>query len=89
MIKKLILALCLLNTAFSYAKVKVKNVNPQTNYAASLLTSKEGKFNVSIEVTENGEAEGFTLIRKGKHVRIIGNDGAGAIYGVNKLLELL
>ena len=89
MIKKLILALCLLNTPVTYAKVKVKNVSPQTNYAASLLTGKEGKFNVSVEVADNGEAEGFTLLRKDKHVRVIGNDGAGAIYGVNKLLELL
>ena len=89
MIKKLIFALCLLNTPFTYAKVKVKNVSPQTNYAASLLTGKEGKFNVSVEVAEDGEAEGFTLLRKNKHVHIIGNDGAGAIYGVNKLLELL
>ena len=89
MIKKLIFALCLLNTPFTYAKVKVKNVGPQTNYAASLLTGKEGKFNVSVEVADNGEAEGFTLLRKDKHVRVIGNDGAGTIYGVNKLLELL
>ena len=89
MIKKLIFALCLLNTPFTYAKVKVKSVSPQTNYAASRLTGKEGKFNVSIEVADNGEAEGFTLLRKDKHVRVIGNDGAGAIYGVNKLLELL
>ena len=29
------------------------------------------------------------MVRKGKKVRVIGNDGAGAIYGVNKLLELL
>jgi len=89
MIKKLIFALCLLNTPFTYAKVKVKNVGPQTNYAASLLTGKEGKFNVSIEVADNGEAEGFTLLRKDKQIRVIGNDGAGTIYGVNKLLELL
>ena len=89
MMKKLIFALCLLNTPFTYAKVKVKNVSPQTNYAASLLTGKEGKFNVSVEVADNGEAEGFTLLRKDKHVRVIGNDGAGTIYGVNKLLELL
>ena len=87
--KKLIFALCLLNTPFTYAKVKVKNVSPQTKYASSLLTGKEGQFNVSVEVADNGEAEGFTLLRKDKHVRVIGNDGAGTIYGVNKLLELL
>ena len=89
MMKKLIFALCLLNTPFTYAKVKVKNVGPQTNYAASLLTGKEGQFNVSVEVADNGEAEGFTLLRKDKQIRVIGNDGAGTIYGVNKLLELL
>ena len=54
-----------------------------------ILNGKEGKQHVSIEIDSNGEAEGFTLVRKGKKVRVIGNDGAGAIYGVNKLLELL
>ena len=89
MIKKIICALCILTSHVAYGKVYVKNVTPQTSYAATLLNGKEGKQHVSIEIESNGEAEGFTLVRKGKKVRVIGNDGAGAIYGVNKLLELL
>ncbi len=89
MIKKIICALCILISHVAYGKVYVKNVTPQTSYAATLLNGKEGKQHVSIEIDSNGEAEGFTLVRKGKKVRVIGNDGAGAIYGVNKLLELL
>lgn len=89
MIKKIICSLCILTSHVAYGKVYVKNVTPQTSYAATLLNGKEGKQHVSIEIDSNGEAEGFTLVRKGKKVRVIGNDGAGAIYGVNKLLELL
>lgn len=89
MIKKIICALCILTSHVAYGKVYVKKVTPQTSYAATLLNGKEGKQHVSIEIDSNGEAEGFTLVRKGKKVRVIGNDGAGAIYGVNKLLELL
>lgn len=89
MIKKIICALYILTSHVAYGKVYVKNVTPQTSYAATLLNGKEGKQHVSIEIDSNGEAEGFTLVRKGKKVRVIGNDGAGAIYGVNKLLELL
>lgn len=87
--KKIICALCLLSVHLAYGKVHVKNVTPQTNYAATLLNGKEGKLSISIEVSGNGEKEGFTLIRKGKNIQVIGNDNAGAIYGVNKLLELL
>ena len=89
MIKKIICALCLLSVQLAYGKVVVKDVTPQTTYASTLLKGQEGKLSVSIEVACTGEAEGFTLMRKGKKVRVIGNDNAGAIYGVNKLLELL
>ena len=73
----------------AYGKVSIKTVTPQTRYAYGLLNGKEGTWTVSIEVSTTGEPEGFSLIRKGKKVRVIGNDGAGAIYGTNKLLELL
>ena len=89
MIKKLLFALCLLTATVSYGKVTVKKRTPQTSYAASLLNGQEGQWNISIEVANTGEAEGFTIRRKGKKISIIGNDGAGAIYGTNKLLELL
>ena len=67
-------------------KVKVKTVTPQTTYAAEKLSDLP--LSITIDVTDNGEAEGFTLTRKGKKVMIIGNDGAGAIYAANKLKEL-
>ncbi len=89
MMKKIICALCLLSAHLAYGKVYIKDKTPQTIYASSLLNGKEGKLNVYIELTGTGEAEGFTLLHKGKKVRVMGNDGAGAIYGVNKLLELL
>ena len=89
MMKKIICALCMLSAHIAYGKVYVKDVTPQTTYASTLLNGKEGKNHVTIEITNQGEEEGFTLIRKGKKVRVIGNDGAGAIYGVNRLLELL
>ena len=68
-------------------KVKLKTVTPQTIYAADKLSDLP--LSITIDVTDSGEAEGFTLIRKGKKVMIIGNDGAGAIYGANKLRELV
>ena len=89
MIKKIICVLCVLSVQLAYGKVVVKNVTPQTTYASTLLKGQEGKLSVSIEIASTGETEGFTLIHKGKKVRVIGNDNAGAIYGVNKLLELL
>jgi len=67
-------------------KVKVRTVTPQTTYAADKLVDLP--LSITIDVSDNGEAEGFTLTRKGKKVMITGNDGAGAIYGANKLREL-
>lgn len=88
--KKLLIGLlCVLSAPITYGKVVIKNVTPQTSYAANLLNGKEGKLQVTITVSGTSDAEGFTLVRKGKKVCVTGNDGAGAIYGVNKLLELL
>lgn len=89
MIRNLIVVLCLFSAVSVFGKVSVKTVTPQTEYAAQLIKDKEGRFSVTIEVKDGGQAEGFTLCRKGNKVSIIGNDGAGAIYGTNKLLELL
>lgn len=89
MIKKLAIALCLLSASSAFGKIKLKNITPQTSYAAKLLNGKEGGFIVSISIQNTGEAEAFTIIRKEKKINIIGNDGAGAIYGTNKLIELL
>ena len=69
-------------------KVKVKSVIPQTTYAASRLNGIDKRFTIIIAVSGKGEAEGFTITHKGRKVSITGNDGSGAIYGANRLLEL-
>ena len=86
MTKRMIWVLALMMALPIAGKVKVKTSTPQTEYAAQRL--RDLPLSVTIEVNNGGEAEGFTLRRKGKKVTIIGNDGAGAIYGANKLLEL-
>ena len=67
---------------------------PQTDYAASLIAhniaSMPKGYKISVGVandTVGKPAEGFSLLRKGKKISIIGNDGAGAIYGTNRLME--
>ena len=84
----LITLLMLLVTSPMAGKVKVKDHTPQTTYAASLLGAFDPHFSLTISVSGKGEAEGFTISRKGKKISIIGNDGSGAIYGANRLLEL-
>ena len=68
-------------------KVEIKSVSPQTEYAAQLLKGIEGKYKIQISVAGSGVAEGFTIVRKGKTIRVTGNDDSGAIYGVNKLFS--
>ena len=89
MTKRLICVLCLLYAATAFGKIRIKTATPQTDYAVQLLSGKEGRFTVTIGITTGGEAEGFTLSRKGLKVSITGNDGAGCIYGANRLLEML
>ena len=84
----LITLLMLLVTSPMAGKVKVKDHTPQATYAASLLGAFDPHFLLTISVSGKGEAEGFTISRKGKKISIIGNDGSGAIYGANRLLEL-
>ena len=86
MIRKLICLLCICTLTSAYSKVKVKTVTPQTEYAATRLGTIA--LTVTIDITGSGEPEGFTLTRKGRKISISGNDGAGCIYGANKLLEL-
>lgn len=91
-IKSFIFATCLSVSSLSYAKAKIeiKTQTPQTEYAASLLSGTEWKYKVRIDIAKQKglEAEGFTITRKGKSITITGNDASGAIYGVNKLLEI-
>ena len=69
-------------------KIKLRTVTPQAEYAASRLDGMARSWNITIEQRAGGEAEGFTLTRKGNKVVVSGNDGSGCIYGANRLLEL-
>lgn len=67
---------------------------PQTDYAAALIANniqsmpKGYKINIGVAADTVGKpAEGFSLLRKGKRINIIGNDASGAIYGANRLME--
>jgi len=88
-IKNIIWTICLFTTLSSTAKVKVniKKITPRTEYAASKLQHLGGNYTITLDFTNQGEEEGFTLTKKGKKISIIGNNDAGTIYGVNKLLE--
>ena len=95
--KFLLLALSVLLSSALQAKIKVKTVTPQTEYAASLLDgaltahSNGEQPNIIIDIAKGNrlEAESFVISRKGKTVRVTGADGNGCIYGANKLKELL
>ena len=87
-LRNFFLTLALLAILPIAGKVKVKTICPQTEYAASRLQSIGGNYTITIETCGSGEAEGFTITRKGKIISIVGNDGSGAIYGANKLHEL-
>ena len=73
----------------SHVTVNITSDTPQTRYAASLIEGQKGNYVVNIEVRKHGPAEGFSIKRDGYIVTVTGNDGAGAIYGVNKLKELM
>ena len=85
----IILALCLVVALPVCGKVKVnvKTTAPQAAYAASCLEALDADLNVTIGISGQGVAEGFTLSRKDKTITITGNDGAGCIYGANRLIE--
>ncbi len=89
--RAIILTLCLMAMTATEGKIKVtlQTVTPQTQYAARLLEREEGDLKVKIRVAYEGEAEGFTIRRKGKSVTITGNDPSGTIYGANRLMEHL
>ena len=82
----LTLALCL--SASAKIKVEKGSVTPQTEYAASLLKSLDQGYAITLSVSkESLPAEGFTIVKKGKKINVIGNDGPGSIYGANRLKE--
>lgn len=67
---------------------------PQTDYAASLIANNIGSmpkgYKISVGVaadTVGKPQEGFSILRKGKKISVVGNDASGAIYGANRLVE--
>ncbi|MBR5729597.1 MAG: hypothetical protein IKX61_05240 [Prevotella sp.] len=86
-LKLTILALALCLSASAKVKVEKGSVSPQTEYAASLLRSLDGKYTITLRVADVAPAEGFTIEKNGKKITITGNDGPGVIYGVNRLKE--
>ena len=74
-------------SATAQVSVKLKHVSPQTEYAATILQKIKSRHQVSIDVSQQGEAEGYTITRKGKRITILGNDESGSIYGANRLVE--
>ncbi len=83
----LVLSLLMALPAVGKVKVKLKKQTPQTEYAAQRLNSIDGNLTVTIDISGQGKPEGYTIIRKGKIISIVGNDGSGCIYGANRLRE--
>lgn len=82
------------NTSKSKIKIDIaKNaVSPQTSYASEILeknihTIKGWKVNIEISENKALPQEGFSINKKGKTIKIIGNDASGVIYGANRLIE--
>ena len=82
------------NTSKSKIKIDIaKNaVSPQTSYASEILeknihTIKGWKVNIGISENKALPQEGFSINKKGKTIKIIGNDASGVIYGANRLIE--
>lgn len=74
--------------------VSTRQQLPQTDYAASLIarniSAMPKGYKISIAVAEDTvgkQQEGFSILRKGKNISIVGNDASGAIYGANRLME--
>ena len=86
--KTILLAAGLLLSTACMAKVSVKGDNVQARYAATLLGDIGQRHNITISVSGKGVPEGFTISRKGRKISIVGNDGSGAIYGANRLIEI-
>jgi len=85
-------ALC--SCGSSATKVVDNGRTPQSEYAAALISGHQAGFGKGYKIildiakdTAGLQAEGFAITRKGRTISITGNDAAGTIYGVNRLLE--
>ena len=90
-IRQITIALCLLLAIpmCSKVRIKVKSNSPQAAYAATRLQDLDTRYHITISISDSGDAEGFSIVRKGHSVTITGHDGPGCIYGANRLRELL
>lgn len=77
------------------AKVTYDNKSPQMQFAAkeinAALAARVEKANIalSIDANSNLKAEGFSIIKEGKVIKVIGKDAAGAMYGGLDLAETI
>jgi len=85
-------ALC--SCGSSVTKVVDNGRTPQSEYAATLISGHQAGFGKGYKIildiakdTAGLQAEGFAITRKGRTINVTGNDAAGTIYGVNRLLE--
>ena len=83
------LLLCLPLTATAQVSVTDKGGTPQTEYAATVMSKIGGQYKITICLSDDRALppEGFAIERKGKKVTVTSGDGAGAIYGANRLVE--
>ena len=83
------LLLCLPLTATAQVSVTDKGGTPQTEYAATVMSKIGGQYKITICLSDDATLppEGFAIERKGKKVTVTSGDGAGAIYGANRLVE--
>ena len=83
------LLLCLPLTATAQVSVTDKGGTPQTEYAATVMNKIGGQYKITICLSDDRALppEGFAIERKGKKVTVTSGDGAGAIYGANRLVE--
>lgn len=79
--------LCLSLTATAQVSVTLRQITPQTEYAATVLSHIGGRYKVSIVLRDDMPAEAFVIERRGTRLTITAGDGAGAIYGANRLVE--
>lgn len=96
-----LLSLSLLTWAQSVSVVTERHASPRERFAAEYLQrkltaqgyqvkadSRRGDYRITLSQasdTTGLKKEGFTIERKGKHIRVVGNDGTGVIYGCNEV----
>ncbi|MBM6991688.1 MAG: hypothetical protein I3J02_00225 [Prevotella sp.] len=98
-----LLTVCLLSQAQTVGITTTGQVSARERFAAEYLqkklsalgyrvnpSSKRGDYRIQLSQTTDTtglKREGFTIERKGKRIRVVGNDGTGMIYGCNEIAE--